>query len=320
MIASETTTPEQPRPIRRGVTGGDRIFSNVATAAASVALVVIVATIVFLVSESRQAFRVSGVVGFFTKSVWNGSEGRFGVFGLLVGTAMIAAIAMLLAFPISIAMATFIVEYAPPRLARILTGAVDLLAALPSLLFGMWGRDALQGHLRPVGVWLSDHLVALPMLRVSDGAVLARSAFVAGVVVSFMITPTITSITRDVMSQIPRELCEGALGLGATRWGMLRSVSYPFARRGMLGATLLAFGRALGETIAVAIIISISIRANTHILEEGAGSIAAQIATRFGEASDVERSGLVAAGLALMLLSLGVGLVARRIVERSAQV
>lgn len=308
---------DEPRQIIVRERGADRWFSGLATAAASVALVIIVATIVFLVAESRHALRSSGIIHFFTRSVWNGTEGRFGVLGLLLGTIIIAAIAMLVAFPLSMAMATFIVEYAPPRAARVLTGAVDLLAALPSLLFGMWGRDALQGRLGPVARWFGDHLVAVPFFHIDEGAVLARSSFVAGIVVAFMITPTMTSITRDVMQQVPRELCEGALGLGATRWAMLRSVTYPFARRGMLGASLLAFGRALGETIAVAIIVSISIKVNTHVLEEGAGSIAAQIATRFGEASDIERSGLVAAGLALMLLSLAVSLLARRIVNRS---
>ncbi len=310
--------PDAPRELVAHRRGADLWFDRLATAAASVALVIIVATIVFLVAESRTALRSSGVIRFFTRSVWNGAEGTFGVFGLLMGTIIIAAIAMVVALPLSIAMAIFIVEYAPPRVARSLTGAVDLLAALPSLLFGMWGRDALQGRLRPVAVWFSDHLVAIPFFNIDDGAVLARSSFVAGIVVAFMITPTITSISRDVMQQVPRDLCEGALGLGATRWAMLRTVTLPFARRGILGATLLAFGRALGETIAVAIIVSISIKVNTHVLEEGAGSIAAQIATRFGEASDVERSGLVAAGLALMLLSLAVSLFARRIVDRSS--
>ena len=132
--------------------------------------------------------------------------------------------------------------------------------------------------------------------------------------------PIVTSVSRDVMAQVPREQCEGALALGGTRWGMIREVILPFGRNGILGASLLGFGRALGETIAVALIISPVFDANTHILERGAGSIAALIAVRFGEAGQLERSGLIAAGLALFLLTLVVSLVARRIVARSAAV
>jgi phosphate transport system permease protein len=132
-----------------------------------------------------------------------------------------------------------------------------------------------------------------------------------------MILPIITSVSRDVMAQVPREQCEGALALGGTRWGMIREVILPFGRSGIVGAALLGFGRALGETIAVALVVSLVYKANTHVLELGGGSVAALIATRFGEAESIERSGLVAAGLALFLLTFAVNLGARRIVARA---
>ena len=300
-------------------TFGDRVYRGLCVSAAFVSLVVVGATIVFMIKESRPAFASSGIWSFFTDSVWNGFVGTFGVFGLLIGTIIIATVAMVIAVPLAVAMALFINEYAPKAIARALTTAVDLLAALPSLMFGMWGRDAFAGQLQPVARWLSVHLVAIPVFRLtSNDALLVKSSFIAGTVVAIMIVPIITSISRDVMARVPREVCEAALGLGGTRWGMIRAVILPFGRSGIAGAALLGFGRALGETIAVALIIQLSFQANWHILEAGAGSIAALIVTRFGEATPLERSGLVAAGLALLLLTFAVSLVARRIVNRSA--
>jgi len=296
---------------------GDRVFRGLSVAAASLALVIVGATIVFLARESRAAFAANGIFGFFTGSVWNPSSETFGVFGIMVGTIIIASIALFVAVPFSIAMAIFINEYAPRAVARGLTTAIDLLAALPSLIFGMWGRDAFATHLQPVARWLSDHLYAIPFFsRSSDDAYLIRSSFVAGVIVGIMIIPIITSISRDVMARAPREQCEAALGLGGTRWGMIRAVILPFGRTGIIGAILLAFGRALGETIAVALVIQLSFEANYHILEIGAGSIAAAIVTRFAESTEVERSGLAAAGLALVTLTFAVSLLSRRIVNR----
>jgi phosphate transport system permease protein len=214
-------------------------------------------------------------------------------------------------------MAIFINEYAPRGVARGLTTAIDLLAALPSLIFAMWGRDAFAKHLGPPAIWLTDHLYAIPIFQRSEEAKqLGRSSFVAGVVVGIMIIPIITSISRDVMARAPREQCEAALGLGGTRWGMIRTVILPFGRTGIIGATLLAFGRALGETVAVSILIELVFTPNPHVLEQGAGSIASLIFVKFPEATPVERSGLVAAGLALVMLTFTVSLASRLVVNR----
>jgi phosphate transport system permease protein len=314
---SHEDTPSRPS---RRPTGGDRVFRVLATAATSVSLVIVVLALVFLINGARPALSKTGIISFFTTNLWNPAVGHFGVLGLLVGTIIIATIAMSVAFPLALGMALFINEYAPYRVSRVLTSVVDLLAALPSLLFGAWGFFALQSRLVPTARWFSDHLAALPIFSLSrPDATLAQSSFVAGMVLAIMILPIITSVSRDVMAQVPREQCEGALALGGTRWGMIREVILPFGRSGIVGAALLGFGRALGETIAVALIISISFKANFHVLERGAGSVAALIATKFGEAGTLERSGLVAAGLALFILTLGVNMAARRIVGRSAQ-
>jgi phosphate transport system permease protein len=312
--AEQTPITPADRP-----TFGDRIFRGLAVSAAFVSLLVILATLVFMVKESRPAFESSGVVDFFTGSVWNGFVGEFGVLGVLIGTVIIATIAMIVAIPLAVAMALFINEYAPRSIARGLTTAIDLLAALPSLIFGMWGRDAFANRLTPVARWLSDHLVAIPVFQLSSpDARLIRSSFVAGVVVGIMIIPIVCSISRDVMARAPREQCEAALGLGGTRWGMIRAVILPFGRSGIAGAALLGFGRALGETIAVAMLIELQFEANWHVLEEGAGSVAALIVTRFNEATPVERSGLVAASLALLMLTFSVSLISRWVIGRKA--
>jgi phosphate transport system permease protein len=306
------------RPVIRRTTG-DRVFRALATAAASVSLIIVGLTFIFLVDKARPALKAAGIWDFFTTSVWNPTVGSFGVLGLLLGTMIIAAVALTVGMPLGVAMALFINEYAPARLRRILTAIVDLLAALPSLLFGFWAFKALMGPLTGPAKFLGDHLAVVPFLAVKPDAPLTQSSFIAGVVVGMMILPIIASISRDVMAQVPREQCEGALALGGTRWGMIRQVILPFARSGIVGAALLGFGRALGETIAVALIIVPVVQVNTHILEQGAGSIAAHIAIRFGEATELERSALVAAGLALFLLTFVVNLIARMIVQRTVR-
>jgi phosphate transport system permease protein len=321
MTVAELVDGDVPyRPATRRTTG-DRAFRALATFATSFSLAIVALTFIFLLNEARPALESTGVWTFFTTSVWNPTVGNFGVLGLLEGTLIISVIAMLVGLPLAVAMALFINEYAPARIRRLLTSVIDLLAALPSLLFGMWGFHALQSQLVPLSKFLTAHFSALPFFELSrPDANLTQSSFVAGVVVGIMILPIITSVSRDVMAQVPREQCEGALALGGTRWGMIREVILPFGRNGIAGAALLGFGRAIGETIAVALIISLVFDANTHILERGAGSISALIAVKFGEAGSLERSALIATGLALFMMTLVVSLVARRIVNRSAAV
>jgi phosphate transport system permease protein len=318
-------SPDSDVPIRPAdnPTFGDRIFRGVCIVAASIALVIIGATVIFLVNKARPALAKAGIWKFFTGSVWNAGAGRFGVLGLLLGTIIIAIVALVTAVPFAVGMALFVNEYAPPKLARALTAVIDLLAAVPSLLFGMWGWYAFKNHVLPESRWISEHLVAIPFFRVSKSAAepnYSGSSFIAGLVVAMMIIPIVTSVSRDVMARAPREQCEGALALGASRWAMIRDVILPYGKSGIVGATMLGFGRALGETVAVAIVLQgIVYKVNTHVVEHGGGSIAANIFVRFGEASKLELSALVGSGLALMVLTFGVGLTARRIVARTTR-
>ena len=309
---------QQPRNISRTVTTGDKVFRTLCASAAAVSLFIIGGTALFLGIKSTDALSETGVWAFLTTSVWNPSVGKFGVFGLLIGTIIIAAVALAIAVPLALGLALFINEYAPNRVRRVLTSAVDLLAALPSLIFGMWGLFALQGTLVGAATWLNDHLDALPFFRLSEpDSSLLQSSFITGSVVALMIVPIITSVSRDVMAQCPRSQCEAALALGGSRWGMIKEVLLPFGKAGITGGILLGFGRALGETIAVTILIAFVVEANPYILEQGGGSIASLIAIKFPEAQELEISALIAAGLALFAMTLVVNLGARAIVRRT---
>ena len=318
--AFEPLDDDRPRVVRPAIPFADRVFRGISISAATFSLVIVGATAFFLAWDARPALGTTGIVSFFTDSVWNASAGRYGVGGLLIGTVLIALVGLLVAVPLGLGLALFVNEYAPARIRTFLVSAIDLLAALPSLVFGMWGLFALQAPLVGVAQWFADHLNVIPLFRTDNTAVLTRSTFVGGVVVGLMILPVLTSVAHDVMAQCPRELCEGALGLGGSRWGMIRTVILPFGRSGIVGAILLAFGRALGETIAVTLLVALVFEVNGQVLTQGGGSIAELVAVKFGEARDIETSALVAAGLALFILTLGVNLVTRRIVARARSV
>jgi phosphate transport system permease protein len=309
---------DRPIPIKVSPTAADRAFRLVTTAAALVSLGIVVVTLVFLVEQARPALKSSGLGHFLTSSNWETASGKFGVLGVLLGTIIIAGIAVLVASPLAVGMAIFVNEYAPRRLRKPVTSIIDLLAALPSLLFGMWGFFTFKSRLLPVGTWLNRHLAIIPFFRLSSNeSIVGNSSFVAGMIVALMILPIITAVSREVMAQVPREQCEGALALGGTRWGMVRDVVLPFGRSGIVGGIILGLGRALGETIAVAFVITLSYKANPHILSAGAGSIAAMIATTFNTGGAIGQSGLVAAGLVLFLVTLAVNLGARVVVARA---
>jgi phosphate transport system permease protein len=318
MAAIDDDVPIRPHA---APTGPDVAFRLVAMVAALLSMVIVGVTLVFLILKALPAFRHSGVLNFFTTTTWVPNTGHFGVLGILENTVIIATIALFVGVPAALGLAIFINEYVPPRVKTIVTSLVDLLAALPSLLFAFWGKLAFEGTEVKLATWVNHHLSILPFFRLPVGqTTLAASSFEAGLVVGIMTIPIITSISRDVMAQVPREQCEGALALGGTRWGMIRTVILPFGRSGIIGGIILGFGRALGETIAVLFIISLAYPVNTHVLSPGSSSVSALIAELFNETiTPLGRSGLVAAGLSLFFLTLLVNLVARLIVSRSGR-
>ncbi|MFD9332080.1 phosphate ABC transporter permease subunit PstC [Streptomyces sp. NPDC060065] len=263
---------------------------------------------------------------FVTTEAWEPEAHNFGIAAVLVGTILIALVAIVFAVPLALGTALYISEYAPPRMRQTLISVVDLMAAVPSVVYGLWGLFFFQGHVVTVSRWISTYLGWIPLFKV-DGAdpddplatatVYTSSTFIAGMVVSLMVAPIICSVMREVFSQAPVGEREGAFALGANRWGMIRSVVLPFGKGGMIGGTMLGLGRALGETIAVYLIISPIFVIQPHILQNGTSSVSSLIALRYGEASDLGMSALMAAGLALFLMTLVVNFAASSIVARS---
>jgi phosphate transport system permease protein len=286
-----------------------------ATASAGV-LAILGLVLLFLCLEAWPALRLAGAK-LFTTFEWqpDALPAHFGIAAVAYGTLAIATIALAVALPVAVGSALFVNEYAPVRVRRPLTALLDLLAAVPSLIYGMWGLYYLQPHLQGTSLWLTDHLGFIPIFS-TDRPVFGSSMFVAGLVVGLMILPVIASVAREILAQAPRVTCEAALALGGSRWGMIRSVILPFGRSGIVGAAMLGLGRAMGETIAIALILSFDFRITPHILPPGGGSVAGLIANNFGEAGDVQRHALVAAGLALFVITLLVNIVARVIVRR----
>lgn len=298
----------------------DVIFTAAVKGAAAFALLLMAAIGFFLLIKAWPALTKVGF-SFFTETKWLPDVGQFGVASLLQGTITIAGIAMFFAVPISFFSAIFITEYAPRRMRRALISLVDLMAAVPSIVYGLWGFFFLQPILLGVAEWLATHLgPILPFLQVDNAeseSSFTSSAFIAGSVVSLMVIPTATSVMREVFSQTPVAEREAAIALGATKWAMIRNVVIPFGRSGIIGGSMLGLGRALGETIAVYLIISPMFEYTTHPLQSGSNTIAALIATRASESTEFGMAALLGAGLVLFMSTLLVNTIASMVVARS---
>ena len=317
MAVVESPLPERRRIIDRP-SRADRLFDRATFVAGLFVLVMLTLVGVFLFLQSRKALHVGGLGSFLTTVPWRTDvkPPEIGVLGMLTGTMTVAAIAIVIALPVSVGTALFISEYAPPRHRRKLTAVVDLLAAVPALLFGIWGFLFLSDKVQPVSRWIGDHFGFVPLLGTSAGSRYGQSIFIAGVVVSLMALPIITSITCEVFRQVPAAEKEAAYALGATRWGMIRTVVLTYGRGGIIGATMLGLGRALGETVAVVLLLPQVPQVVSKVLQTGGATIAGFITSRAG--SDAfTTSGLMAAGLVLFCLTLVTNMVASIVVNRS---
>jgi phosphate transport system permease protein len=303
--------------IRVGRSTQDRIFRAVARASGGLTLAIMALIGYFLVIRASTSVRSIGLGKFLTTQQWRPDRAQFGIAAVLFETVVIAVVAIVIAVPVSIAVALFITEYAPTRLRRPLTSLIDLLAALPSIVYGLWGYFFLQPRIRGVSIWLTDHLGFIPIFKTPHDGRFTGSVFIAGIVLAIMTIPICAAIMREVFAQAPPGEREGALALGSTRWGMVRTVVLPFGRAGIIGGSMLGLGRALGETIAVTLIISPIFIRSTQILHAGANSISALIALRFGEANQYAVSALMAAGLALFILTLIINVLAALVVARA---
>ena len=301
--------------------GADRVFRGVLRAAGIAVLLIAVLILVFLVLRSLSAFRRAGSGFFTTTSFFPETNSHFGIAALLPDSALIAVIALVIAVPVGVATALFISEYAPHSIRRPMIAVIDLMAAIPSVVYALWGLFFLMPRILGFDEWLAHHAGFIPVFRFTKTDTIGNyvgAMFIAGVVVSLMVIPIITSLSRQVFSQAPQGEREAAYALGSTRWGMIRAVVLPFGRGGIIGASMLGLGRALGETIAVTFILTpLTWMFSVHVLEGGGNSITAEIANYYTQWDTKGVAALLACGLVLFVSTLIVNTLAAVVISRS---
>jgi phosphate transport system permease protein len=308
---TSTTDAATGQPTARPVLQvGDRVFVGLARGAGVLILVVLAGVAVFLIAEAVPALiaPADGLPGGLTLIAY--------IAPLVFGTILSAAIALVVATPLGVGVALFISHYAPLRIAQPLAYLVDLLAAVPSIVYGLWGAAVLGPASVGLATWLNEWFGWLPFFAGPVSAT-GRTMLVAGLVLAVMILPIITAVSREVFRQTPKLHEEAALALGATRWEMIRMAVLPFGRSGVISGAMLGLGRALGETMAVAIVLSVSGGVTLNLISSGNPStIAANIALQFPESSGLAVNTLIASGLVLFVITLLVNAAARAIVNR----
>ena len=294
---------------------GDRLFAAASRGSGITILAIMAAIAAFLVWKAIPGLQANKA-NFLTEQNWNpdGSPVQFGIAQLAFGTLMSSFLALIMATPVAIGIALFITFYAPRRMAGGLGYLVDLLAAVPSIVYGLWGLNFLVTKMTGVSEFLNDYLGWIPLFGGDSTG--GRTIFTASIVLAIMILPIISAISREVFIQVPTANVEAALALGATRWEVIRMAVLPFGRSGMVSAAMLGLGRAMGETIAVAMVLSTAAGINWHILEDGGNTFAANIANTFAMSGDNGRSALIASGLVLFVITLVVNMAARAVVAR----
>jgi phosphate ABC transporter permease protein PstC len=293
----------------------DRALRWGLTGLAAAILLLIAYFFVKLYLEAEPVFTQYGVLNFVFSNEWVPSKQLYGALPLLVGTIITSTIALAIGVPVAVASALYITELAPRRVKQPLTILVELLAAVPSVVYGLWGVFVLIPRLKPIEQWFSDTFAFLPFV---GGTVAGPNYFIAGLILAIMILPIVSAISREVMATVPVEHKEAALALGATRWEMIRVAVLPYSRAGITGASLLGLGRAIGETIAATLVIGNAPDIGKTIFSQGY-TLAAVIANEFGEAASdpTHRAALIAAGLVLFVFTLFINAGARYFVVRS---
>ena len=315
---------DSPAPAARGLGTGerppgrvsDRLFAMVALAAGLLVLVILVLIAYTTTKNAWPWFEAEGL-GIFSDN-WDPAKGQFGAGAMIYGTFLVGVIALLISVPISVGIALFVTEVAPGKLRKLIIYAVDLLAAIPSVVYGLWALDALTPNpLADVYDSISSATSGIPIIGdiTADPSKTGLSYMTAGIIVAIMITPIVTSLTREVFATTPAMLKEASYAMGATRWEMIRGSVFPHSRGGLTSAVMIGLGRAIGETIAVALLIGSSQHISEKIFGPG-DTLASIIANQFGEATGIQRSALIGMGVVLFVLTVAVGMLARGIVTR----
>lgn len=316
--------PPEQREIKTYYTKVDRVFRGFVAAAALFSLVVLILIAVFLLYRGFEIFADFGVK-FITTSKWDignpedTSTAVLGIGAMLVGSVVTAFIAIAVAIPFAMASALFIEYYAPKFLKTLLTAVLDLVAAIPSVIYGIWGYVILLPLVEDWSGTLYKYLNWFPLFDVQT-PIFGRSPLLAGLLLAIMILPIVTSVAREVYSQAPRDLVDASYALGGTKWGGIKTVVLPFGKSGLVGGAMLGLGRAMGETVAVYLTLNLVFKVNFQILASSGGNVASLIANKFGEATAYELKALMAAGLVLFLVTLVVNFFATVIVNRSRKI
>ncbi|HSR83992.1 MAG TPA: phosphate ABC transporter permease subunit PstC [Streptosporangiaceae bacterium] len=325
-----TAAAPADQPVRAGSAGslsakrplGDRVFQVVALAAGLLVLVILVLIAATTTDQAAPWFAKEGISGIFSKT-WDISTNHFGALAYIYGSAVTALIAVILSVPVSLGIALLLTEVVPRRFARPIVYVIDLLAVVPSVVWGLWGVLVFAPWIQGIYASIASFFKGVPVLGnlfgpPAQGTVQGTSFFTAGIILAFMITPIISSLSREVIATVPTIDREGAYALGATRLEMIRGVVLPHSQSGIVGAVLLGLGRAVGETIAAALVIGSSAAVTSHLFAPGY-NIPAVIANQFGEASGLFRSALLGLGVLLFVFTIIINVVARGVVERSAR-
>jgi len=325
------TQPPATIPPKREITTkprlSDRIFRGVVTSGGLSSLVILGLILIFLLFNGYNTLKTQGI-HFLTSSNWQAAvndagqvdpkNSHFGIAAMLIGTMIVAIIAVVVGVPISVGSAIYLTFYSPEFVKKVMVSAIDLMAAFPSVLFGLWGFFVLESSGEYWAKLLNKYFSWIPFFKLPAPYV-SRSPFIAGLVLAIMIIPIVTSISREIFSQTPLDRIQAAYALGGTRFAMLRAVAFPYARSGIVGGVMLGLGRAMGETVAVYTVLNIVYQVNWHILFSAGGNVASMILLKFGEASPYEIKALMAAGLVLFILTLIVNSLANLIVSRTGK-
>ena len=316
------TSPEQPAPglssaLRSKRAVADRTFRSTSYLAGGLVLLVLGLIAFTMTSRSTEALRHMGT-RFFTSRVWDPPTQSYGILSYVFGTVYTAVIALVLAVPISLGIALFITQVAPAWLRKVMIYVIDLLAVVPSVVFGLWGVLVLSKHITGFYGWLSRTFDGWPVLGSIFGSEpQGRSFFTAGLILAVMITPIIVSLSREVVETTPQHEKEAALALGATHWEMIRGAVLPHSKGGLVGAVMLGLGRAMGETIAVALVIGSATGSITLNALQSGNSMPAVITAEWGEADALKKSALIAMAMTLFVMTIVVNVAATSVVNRS---
>ena len=294
---------------------GDSFFRGVALVAGLAVLAILALIAWSTTKQAWPAFQAEGL-SFLTSDVWDPAAGQYGALAFIFGTLLSSFIALLIGVPVSIGIALFTTEAAPRRLKKLVTYVIDLLAAVPSVVYGLWGVLVLAPNIQPVYQSIADATDGIPVLgSIFGGQAFGRSFMTAGIILAIMVVPIVTSLSREVIATVPGSQREAAYGMGATRWEMIRYSVLPWSRGGITGAVMLGLGRAMGETIAVALVIGSTAQITSHVFLPG-DAMAAVIANQFGEAGALHKSALIGLGVVLFVITILVNGAARSIVTR----